>query len=128
MNTSVLSQYYTKIQADTLLNSKHNFVTSANSTGSGIPLLSAPQGALDNVVKTISAQSGLTLTDVLDLTTTPVDRRLNFGIDSSVVALQTDIANYMLTTDVNNALALKLDTTTFNPQIANYDTSSTVDT
>ena len=169
VNTSTLSQYYTQTQADTLLNSKQNFVISANSTGSGIPLLSAPQGALDNVVKTISVQSGLTLTDVLDLTTTPVDRRLDFGIDSSVVALQTDItnvntnltnnyltstqigaayatlqylnntfmttaniqsnlANYMLTTDVNNALALKLDTTTFNNDIANYMLTADVNT
>ena len=109
VNTSILSQYYTQTQTDTLLNSKQNFVVSANSTGSGISLLSTPQGALDNVVKTISVQSGLALTDVLDLTTTPVDRRLDFGIDSSVVALQTDIANYMLTADVNTALAAKQD-------------------
>ena len=34
----------------------------------------------------------------------------------------------MLTADVNTALGLKLDTATFNSQIANYDTSSTVDT
>ena len=169
VNTSTLSQYYTQTQADTLLNSKQNFVISANSTGSGTPLLATPQGALDNVVKTISVQSGLTLTDVLDLTTTPVDRRLDFGIDSSVIALQTDItnvntnltnnyltstqigaayatlqylnntfmttaniqsnlANYMLTTDVNNALALKLDTTTFNNDIANYMLTADVNT
>ena len=143
---SQIANYYTQTQTDTLLNSKQNELYSGPY---GTSLLLGPPNYSYHGLRNLVGFNGI------DVFTAGVNLdQVGFEIDSTVVALQTDIANYMLTTDVNtalglkldtslfnstisnymlttdvnNALALKLDTTTFNSQIANYDTSSTVDT
>ena len=125
------SQVYTKTETDNLLDYKQNIITS---NPYGFNLLSTPQGAILNELKSVNSSSGITITNILDTTLTPQKIQLQFGIDSSVVALQTDITNinsnitnnYTDTTALNTLLTAKLDTTSFNTQIANYMLSTDI--
>ena len=114
-----------------MLNLKQGIITSSPY---GYNLLSTPQGSISNELKTINNGNGIVITNILDTTLTPQKIQLQFGIDSSVVALQSDITNinnnltnnFTDTTALTTLLNAKLDATSFNNTISNYMLSTDI--